>query len=291
MYPALALEAIFAIHKDKGEEGQQESAGEVLTFPAVAAPLFGVLEGNEIFLKNGYGYYLTALRAKGMGGGNEGNEGKGQSLAETHNKLLELLQENVNEEITVWNLPLGDKLWLPAAEALKTNTACKRLTIYGCDIGPEGATALADALMVNTGLESIDYNDNKMSWAGLRKIAAAWSKTRTEAERSTITTGGKWSASEVFRKPETVKKAAEVRIEWTPPCIATCRCTAYSARVLRALLACHHHLAHSFWLASCRLRWIPWQERPSTSGRRKNWLTSVGGNAKKRSFTSCRLTD
>ena len=39
------------------------------------------------------------------------------------------------------------RLWLPAAEALKSNTSCKRLTIYGCDIGPEGAAALADALL------------------------------------------------------------------------------------------------------------------------------------------------
>ena len=148
------------------------------------------------------------------GGGNAGNAGKGQSLAESHNQLIELLQENVNEEITVWNLPLGDKLWLPAAEALKTNTACKRLTIYGCDIGLEGAAALANALMVNTGLESIDYNDNKMSWAGLRKIAAAWSKTRTEAARNTIATGGKWSASEVYKRPEAAStKAAEVRAQ------------------------------------------------------------------------------
>jgi len=71
-----------------------------------------------------------------MGGGAEKIEGKGQSLAETHSKLIELLHEDVNEEITAWNLPLGDKLWLPAAEALKKNTSCKRLTIYGCDIGP-----------------------------------------------------------------------------------------------------------------------------------------------------------
>lgn len=144
------------------------------------------------------------------GGGDAGEVGKGQTLAETHNQLIHLLEENVNMEITAWNLPLGDKLWLPAAKALERNTACKRLTIYGCDIGPEGATALADALHVNTTLEAIDYNDNRMSWAGLRKISAAWAKTRSEAARNTIATGGKWSASEVYKKPEVAKKAAEV---------------------------------------------------------------------------------
>lgn len=72
----------------------------------------------------------------GRGGGRGGGlVGVGGSSAETHNQLVELLQKNVNVEITAWNLPLGDRLWLPAAEALKTNTACKRLTIYGCDIG------------------------------------------------------------------------------------------------------------------------------------------------------------
>ena len=54
-----------------------------------------------------------------MGGG---NAGKGGSLADTHNMLIDLLKENINEDITAWKLPLGDKLWLPAAEALKTNT-------------------------------------------------------------------------------------------------------------------------------------------------------------------------
>jgi hypothetical protein len=69
-----------------------------------------------------------------MGGGEE-TFSKGGSLAQTHHKLIELLTENIKEEITAWNLPLGDKLWLPAAEALKSNTQCKRLTIYECDIG------------------------------------------------------------------------------------------------------------------------------------------------------------
>ena len=69
-----------------------------------------------------------------MGGGEE-TFSKGGSLAETHHKLIELLTEDIKEEITAWNLPLGDKLWLPAAEALKSNTQCKRLTIYECDIG------------------------------------------------------------------------------------------------------------------------------------------------------------
>ena len=70
----------------------------------------------------------------GMGGGEE-TFSKGGSLAETHHKLIELLQEDIKEEITAWKLPLGDKLWLPAAEALKANTKCRRLTIYECDIG------------------------------------------------------------------------------------------------------------------------------------------------------------
>ena len=69
-----------------------------------------------------------------MGGGEE-TFSKGGSLAETHHKLIELLQEDIKEEITAWKLPLGDKLWLPAAEALKANTKCRRLTIYECDIG------------------------------------------------------------------------------------------------------------------------------------------------------------
>ena len=34
-------------------------------------------------------------------------EGRGKSWAYTHNKLIELLQEDVNEEITAWQLPLG----------------------------------------------------------------------------------------------------------------------------------------------------------------------------------------
>ena len=127
-----------------------------------------------------------------MGGGEETFR-KGGSLAETHHKLIELLQEDIKEEITAWKLPLGDKLWLPAAEALKANTKCRRLTIYECDIGAgesrvhdpcacgseltcsaracvcagcvrgcawvccvwcaEGAAALADALIINTTLE------------------------------------------------------------------------------------------------------------------------------------------
>jgi len=129
----------------------------------------------------------------GRGGGG-GNVGKGGSLAETHHDLIKLLEDNVNEEITAWNLPLGDRLWLPAAEALKSNTSCKRLTIYGCDIGPEGAAALADALLQNTALQSIDYNENKMTWAGLKKIEAAWEQTRSDSGQHAIATGGRWSA-------------------------------------------------------------------------------------------------
>lgn len=44
----------------------------------------------------------------GRGGGG-GNVGKGGSLAETHHDLIKLLEDNVNEEITAWNLPLGDR--------------------------------------------------------------------------------------------------------------------------------------------------------------------------------------
>ena len=92
------------------------------------------------------------------------------------------------------------RLWLPAAEALKTNTSCKRLTIYGCDIGPEGAAALADALLQNTALQSIDYNENKMTWAGLKKIEAAWEQTRSDSGQHAIATGAPASKRAVSRK-------------------------------------------------------------------------------------------
>jgi hypothetical protein len=37
--------------------------------------------------------------------------------------------------------------------------------------------------------QSIDYNENKMTWAGLRKIEEAWAKTRTDAACHTVAVG------------------------------------------------------------------------------------------------------
>jgi hypothetical protein len=63
----------------------------------------------SVFLVGLLGIRIKAL-SMGRGGGRRGGSGiesRGKSWADTHNKLIEFWQEDVNEEITAWQLALG----------------------------------------------------------------------------------------------------------------------------------------------------------------------------------------
>eukprot|EP00510_Aplanochytrium_minuta_P008980 CAMPEP_0184054366 /NCGR_PEP_ID=MMETSP0956-20121227/6542_1 /TAXON_ID=627963 /ORGANISM="Aplanochytrium sp, Strain PBS07" /LENGTH=117 /DNA_ID=CAMNT_0026347993 /DNA_START=293 /DNA_END=643 /DNA_ORIENTATION=- len=59
------------------------------------------------------------------------------------------------------------------AKALASNRNPVCLSLYGNDIGAEGAKEIADALKVNTSLTSLDLNNNNTGPEGAKEVADA----------------------------------------------------------------------------------------------------------------------
>ena len=113
------------------------------------------------------------------------------------------------------------------AEALKMNSVLKTLCIQGCRISNAGATSLADMILQNHTLSSIDYSDNDIGTEGLNRLHDSWNKTRSIEKHRMIVTGGRFSIQSTVSEisadahkeeaaPSTVAKAtpAKSQFEW-----------------------------------------------------------------------------
>ena len=88
-------------------------------------------------------------------------------------QILPLLSLLNIKELNLGYNDLGPNGSTALAEALKTNTSLARIDLRSNQIGPEGATALAKALTENTSITELYLGDNNIENTGATALANA----------------------------------------------------------------------------------------------------------------------
>lgn len=116
---------------------------------------------------------LTQVEFMDCGVGPEGAAALGQALMLGANSTLEVLRLDLNPGI-------GDAGVAQLCRGLRTNRSLKRLTLGYCNVGPDGAAALASVLESPLcALEKLDLMGNALGSEGLHMLATAAYRSKT----------------------------------------------------------------------------------------------------------------